>query len=103
MKRFIIALILVNGILFMTPWNFVSAAMLAPGHKTFHGTLTDIKEVKTHYEITINKQTFHILKQNKSHLIKQARLLIAKKVSITYQTATKNVVSIWLSRKRTRK
>ena len=104
MKRSILALILVSGILFMTPWNFVSAAMLAPGHKTFHGTLTTIKDTKTHYEIKIDAQTFNILKENKSRsIINQARLLIAQKVSISYKTDTKEVLFMWPSRKRTRK
>ena len=69
------------------------AAMLGADMSTFHGTLKKITEISGNYKIRIDEKEFTISKSSRN-LINSARLMVGKKVTVTYQTQGQKIQSL---------
>ena len=91
MKRFCCAIILLVSIFIIPP--SLPAAMLGADMSTFHGTLKKITEISENYKIRIGEKDFTIPRSNRN-LIKNARLMVGKKVTVIYQAQDYRIQSL---------
>ncbi len=91
MKK-IYCVILLLICLFIMP-STLPAAILGSGMTTFNGTLKKITETATLYKIKIGDKDFQIPKNNRN-LMKNAKMMVGKTVTITYQTKDHKIRSL---------
>ena len=100
MKQFCCTIMLLLSILVIPP--ILPAAMLGANMSTFHGTLKKITEISENYKIRIGEKDFTIPKSSRN-LIKNARLMVGKRVTVTFQAKEKKIQSLKYFKAATRK